>query len=115
MGIEVIVAPSDVGQALAALADPTRFAVFQCIRGCGGAAGYDTETGYCDADQEGGTALCEVRCRVPCAPNNLTHHLKKLREAGLIETEKRGRTVYARVRPEMLATLSKFFASPGVE
>lgn len=93
-----------------ALADPTRLAVFDCIRGCGGAATYDTETGECDAGSPGAVAACSIRCHVPCAPSTLTHHLNVLRTAGLIETERRGREVYARVLPEALARLARFAA-----
>ncbi len=95
---------------LRALADPTRLAVFQCIRGCGGAAGYDTATGLCDAGMVGGAAVCDIRCQVPCAPSTLTHHLNALRDAGLIQTQKRGRVVYAWVRPEPLAQVTTFFS-----
>lgn len=94
---------------LQALADPTRLAVFQCIRGCGGQSLYDTETGECDAGTPGSVAVCTVRCHVPCAPSTLSHHLNALRDAGLIGTEKRGRQVYARVVPEALEALVAFF------
>ena len=95
---------------LRALSDPTRLAVFQCIRECGGAACYDCRTGLCDGGCDGGVAVCEVRCRVPCAPSTLTHHLNTLRDAGLIETRKRGREVYAAILPSALMTLAAFFA-----
>ncbi|MDQ2731673.1 MAG: metalloregulator ArsR/SmtB family transcription factor [Armatimonadota bacterium] len=101
---------SEISLILRALSDPTRLAVFQCIRCCGGAAGYDTATGLCDAGTEGGAAVCDIRCRVPCAPSTLTHHLKTLRDAGLIETEKRGRIVYAKLRPDALRELTAFFS-----
>lgn len=95
---------------LRALADPMRLAVFQCIRCCGGVAGYDTTTGQCDAGTVGGIAVCDIRCKLPCAPSTLTHHLNTLRDAGLIETEKRGRVVYARLRPDALQRLTAFFS-----
>ena len=95
--------------ALQALADPTRLAVFDCIRGCGGATGYDTATGECDAGEAGAICLCDVKCQVPCAPSTLTHHLNVLREAGLIETEKRGRMVVARIVPSRLRELARYF------
>jgi ArsR family transcriptional regulator len=97
-----------------ALSDPTRLAVFQCIRCCGPACGYDTETGRCcgacdcDGGPENGVPACHIRCQVPCAPSTLTHHLNELRAAGLIETEKRGRVVYCRVLPEALAKIAAF-------
>jgi ArsR family transcriptional regulator len=100
----------DILPILRALADPTRLAVFQCIRGCGGAAGYDMATGLCDGSTEGGAAVCDIRCQVPCAPSTLTHHLNTLRDAGLIETHKRGRFVYVRLRPDALMRLTAFFA-----
>ncbi len=93
---------------LQALSDPTRLAVFQCIRGCGGQTKYDTVTGECDAGTEGAVSVCSVRCQVPCAPSTLSHHLSTLRDARLVVTEKRGREVYARVVPEALECLSHF-------
>ncbi len=100
----------DILPILRALADPTRLAVFQCIRGCGGAAGYDTAAGLCDGGTKGGAAVCDIRCQVPCAPSTLTHHLNTLREAGLIETQKRGCVVYARILPEALRCVIAFCA-----
>ena len=98
-----------------ALADPTRLAVFECVRGCGGAATYDTETGECDGGRPNGVAACTVRCHVPCAPSTLTHHLNVLRAAGLIETERHGREVYARVLPAALDRLAAFARSASPE
>ena len=100
--------------ALQALADPTRLAVFDCIRGCGGDTGYDTATGECDAGEPGAICLCDVKCQVPCAPSTLTHHLNVLRDAGLIVTEKRGRTVFARIVPARLAQLARYFEPQAV-
>ena len=93
---------------LQALADPTRFAIFECIRCCGGESVYDTETGQCDGGcgEIGGT---EVRCVVPCSPSSMSRHFSALREAGLIVTERRGREIYARVERGALASLSAFF------
>lgn len=98
----------DALKMLQALADPTRLAVFECIRGCGGASVYDTATGQCDGGTDGSVAVCTVRCQVPCSPSTLSHHLSALREAGLIETEKRGREVYARVVPQAVERLSRW-------
>lgn len=93
---------------LQALADPTRLAVFECIRGCGGAAVYDSVTGLCDSGSPKAVAMCDVRCKIPCAPSTLSHHLATLRSAGLVESAKIGREVYAKVRPEAIQTLSSF-------
>ncbi len=100
----------DKAKVFQALSDPTRLAVFNCIRGCGGATGYDSETGECDAGEPNQASVCDVKCRIPCAPSTLSHHLSVLREAGLIATEKRGRRVYARILEPKMRELEKFFA-----
>lgn len=110
----IVVTVDEVIRMIQALNDPTRLAVFQCIRGCGGQSLYDTETGACDAGAPGSVAVCTVRCHVPCAPSTLSHHLNTLRDAGLIETEKRGRQVYAKIRQQSLTTLSDFFQQQTV-
>ena len=97
----------DLSAIFKALADPTRLAVFNCIRCCGPACAYSTTEGTC-CGECGGTAACAIRCEVPCAPSTLTHHLNELRDAGLIETEKRGRIVYCKVRVEALAAVAAF-------
>ncbi len=91
----------DMAVLFQALGDPTRLAVFQCLRGCGGEVTYDVETG-------GLVACCDVRCVVPCAPSTLTHHLNVLRAAGLIETVRKGREVFARVAPGGLERIAAF-------
>ncbi|MDX1932176.1 MAG: metalloregulator ArsR/SmtB family transcription factor [Capsulimonadales bacterium] len=103
----------DLSAIFKALADPTRLAVFRCIRCCGPTCGYDTEQGTCcnaegDDDRAGGVTACRIRCVVPCAPSTLTHHLNELRAAGLITTERQGRVVRCRVRPEALAGIAAF-------
>lgn len=99
-----------------ALSDPTRLAVFQCIRCCGPTCGYDTETGKCcnaaaaACDCADGVTACRIRCTVPCAPSTLSHHLNELRAAGLITTERRGRIVACYVRPEALVHIAAFIS-----
>lgn len=84
---------NDIAAVFKALCDPTRLAVFNCIR-CG--------------DDGNEVAVCRIRCQVPCAPSTLTHHLNELRAAGMITTEKRGRIVYCRVRTDALARIGAF-------
>lgn len=93
-------------KAFQALSDPTRLAVFQCIR-C------DQETG-CDSNgcQCGSESCCvplgDVKGQVSCSPSTMTHHLNALRDAGLIATERRGRAQFVRVVPEGLENLVRF-------
>lgn len=102
-------AVEDVIPIFRALGDPMRLAVFECIRGCGGAAGYELDSGCCDGGTESGVSLCDIRCRMPCTASTLTHHLNVLRDAGLIETKKQGRVVYAQIRPEAITRAANFF------
>lgn len=94
-----------------ALSDPMRLAVLQCIRCCGGDCGYDTETASCTGCTCCGVAVCAIRCKLPCTPSTITHHLNELRDAGLITTEKRGRVVYCRVNQDTLARAASFLLS----
>ena len=66
---------------LAALADPTRLAIVRQLA-------TDRETCACDF-----TACCDV------AQPTVSHHLKVLREAGWVSTERRGSYVYYTLAP----------------
>lgn len=103
----------DIAAIFKALSDPTRLAVFQCIRCCGPTCGYDTESGKCcnaegDCECAEGVTACCIRCTVPCAPSTLTHHLNELRAAGLITTEREGRVVRCYVQHKTLARIGAF-------
>lgn len=43
----------------------------------------------------------------------MSHHLKVLREAGLVTSERRGTWVYYKTVPERLAALSQLLAVPA--
>lgn len=60
------------------------------------------------ASHAGGEAcVCDLTGAFDLSGPTISHHLKKLREAGVIEGERRGTWVYYRVRTEMLAVLSE--------
>ncbi len=104
---------NDILGMLQALADPTRFAIFECVRGCGGESLYDTETGECDAGTPGAIAACEVRCRIPCSESQMSRHFSALRDAGLVVTERRGRKLFAKVNFDALRLLNRHFGEAG--
>ena len=72
---------------LAALADPTRLAIVRQLA-------RDTETCACDF-----TSCCDV------GQPTVSHHLRVLREAGIVTSERRGQWIYYRLAPETAARL----------
>ena len=56
--------------------------------------------------QAGESCACEVQEALDVPANLLSHHLKVLREAGLISGTRRGRWIDYRVEPLQLALLS---------
>jgi ArsR family transcriptional regulator len=66
---------------LAALADPTRLAIVRQLAA-------DRETCACDF-----TACCDVR------QPTVSHHLRVLREAGIVTSERRGQWIFYRLTP----------------
>ena len=67
---------------LAALADPTRLAIVRQLA-------QDTETCACDF-----TSCCDV------GQPTVSHHLRVLREAGVVTSERRGQWIFYRLAPE---------------
>lgn len=76
------------------LADPTRLRLLSLISATGEA---------CPA--------CELVEPLGVSQPTVSHHLKVLREAGLVESETRGRWVYYRPVPERLQVLSEAIAA----
>ncbi len=69
-----------------ALADPQRWRILRALA-CG---------------QDGKTPCASLRDVVDVAPPTLSHHMRELRDAGLVEEQRVGRTVEYRLRREVL-------------
>jgi len=79
-----------------ALADPVRLRLFSLV-----------------ASHAGGEAcVCDLAASFDVTQPTISHHLKVLREAGLLDSERRGTWIYYRARAEALAQLSTLLA-PG--
>jgi ArsR family transcriptional regulator len=57
------------------------------------------------ARNEGRVCVCDLESAVPVKQPTVSHHLRLLREAGLIESEKVGQWVHYRVRRDALQRL----------
>ncbi len=88
-----------------ALGDPTRLRILQTLRCCSPDVEIDEE-GQCRP--AGSLSVGEVCCGLDQAMSTVSHHLKELRIAGLIRTEKRGRWIYCSVNPEALEPIQAF-------
>ncbi|WP_097944004.1 ArsR/SmtB family transcription factor [Streptomyces sp. ms115] len=79
-----------------ALGDPVRLRLFSAV-----------------ASHEGGEAcVCDIS-DVGVSQPTVSHHLKKLKEAGLLNSERRGTWVYYRVEPSVLAAMGQLLAMPA--
>jgi ArsR family transcriptional regulator len=66
------------------------------------------------ASHEGGEAcVCDLTGVFDLTGPTISHHLKVLRESGLISGERRGTWVYYRVHPQVLADLSAVLVTTG--
>ncbi len=57
------------------------------------------------ARNEGRVCVCDLEAAVPVKQPTVSHHLRILREAGLVEAEKSGQWMFYRVRREALESL----------
>jgi ArsR family transcriptional regulator, arsenate/arsenite/antimonite-responsive transcriptional repressor len=80
---------------LKAIADPVRLRLLSLV-----------------ASHEGGEAcICDLNPAFDLSQPTISHHLKVLHDAGLLDREKRGVWVYYRARTEALASLGALIGS----
>ena len=82
-------AAEDLAGALKVLADPARLRIISLIQ----------------AQPTGEACVCHLTDPLGLTQPTVSHHLKVLLQAGLVEREKRGSWAYFRIREEPLATL----------
>lgn len=64
------------------------------------------------AQPSGETCVCYLMKPLGLSQPTVSHHLKVLYEAGLLDRERRGTWVYYRIVPEQLAALRDVLAAP---
>ena len=80
-----------------ALADPVRLRLLSMIAGADG----------------GEACVCELTTGFDVSGPTISHHLKVLREAGLVDSERRGTWVWYRVRPDVFRQLGALLDLPA--
>lgn len=83
---------------LAALADPVRLRIISMLL----------------AAEDGSCCGCDLEEPLGLSQPTVSHHLKVLREAGVVEGERRGRWVHYRVAPARLGEIAEALSPQGV-
>jgi ArsR family transcriptional regulator len=88
---------TDLARVFKALSDPVRLRLFSLI-----------------ASRRGGeVCVCNLTPAFEVSQPTISHHLKLLRQAGLIDCERRGTWVYYWLRPEMTDRLAALLTRPA--
>jgi ArsR family transcriptional regulator, arsenate/arsenite/antimonite-responsive transcriptional repressor len=88
-----------VAPLLKALADPVRLRLMSMVL----------------SHQGGEACVCDLNDAFDLSQPTISHHLKVLHEAGLLDREKRGVWVYYRARPEAMTAMVTLFATVGAQ
>ena len=83
---------------LKALADPVRLRLVSLIAASAG----------------GEACVCDLNAAFDLTQATISHHLKVLHSAGILDREKRGVWVYYAVRPEALSAVATLFTAPAL-
>jgi ArsR family transcriptional regulator, arsenate/arsenite/antimonite-responsive transcriptional repressor len=90
-------AATGLAQVFKALGDPVRLRLLSLI----------------GAHQGGEVCVCDLTTAFDLTQPTISHHLKVLREAGIITSERRGTWVYYRLVPAALERMASLLSVPG--
>ena len=94
---------------LKALSNPGRLQIFRQLAIC-------CETGASCGTDEHAMRRCvgELGRGLDLAPSTVSHHIKELRQAGLIRVERRGQNIHCWIDPDVVRSLADFFEQSWV-
>jgi ArsR family transcriptional regulator, arsenate/arsenite/antimonite-responsive transcriptional repressor len=84
----------DLADALKAIADPARLRILSLIQ----------------SQPDGEACVCHLTGPLGLSQGTVSHHMRVLRQAGLVERDQRGSWAFFRVVPESLAALRSLLA-----
>jgi DNA-binding transcriptional ArsR family regulator len=90
---------TELARIFKALGDENRLAIFQLIRERGGQS---------RTEEEIANTISKIASEFDLSLSTVSHHIKELRNAGLIRCERRGQTVRCFADPETLQLLEAF-------
>ena len=90
--------------AFKALSNPHRLALFHRLMTC------CLPGTVCSAEEATRFRVGDLGAGLEIAPSTLSHHLKELKQAGLIEMQREGKTILCWVEPAVLQDLGGFFS-----
>ena len=95
---------TDLAQVFRALGDPNRLGIFQLIRSC-----CFEDSGRSSDDIR--NSVTEIANQFDLSLSTVSHHLKELRQAGLIRCERRGQHIFCYADPTILGEIDQFIRS----
>lgn len=88
-----------------ALSNPHRLQIFNILAGC------CVPGTICSTDEMMGCCVGELGDQLEIASSTLSHHLKELNRAGLIQMQREGKQIQCSINPGTLAEISNLFVT----
>jgi ArsR family transcriptional regulator len=100
---------SQLAARLKALSNPNRLQIFRQLALCCEAKA------SCGADDEAvRRCVGELGQDLGLAPSTVSHHIKELRQAGLVRVERRGQNIHCWIDAEVVRSLADFFQASWI-
>ena len=77
---------TELNTVLSAIADPTRRRILSLLK----------EKGCCSIEKSSGMCACDIEAKIDLSQPTVSHHMKVLTKAGLVEAEKIGQWMWYR-------------------
>jgi len=89
---------TELAEQFKALADPSRLRILELLK--------RPKASCCSIGKRGGMCACDIESELELSQPTISHHMKVLREAGLVEAEKIGQWMWYRRNEERLRELA---------